>query len=126
MGEFCDRWHMIIAPGTHTQPSAASFLCQFKSNFAFRKRAYTCHCLYTVFTVEAEPVPEPAAVDPLQKQRAEHCEHVIEEDVRCDGTCHRSCKVCGSELLGWLNKAILKAGGEDCTGYKRVLVLPCW
>ena len=96
------------------------------------------HVMIDWFCITAERYrdPEPEVdhntINNYEEQRRrqveECCNNMVENDVRCDWTCHRSCTDCGKHMLKSVTESICEPGGRGCTdhSYARFLLLPCW
>ena len=65
-----------------------------------------------------------------RQQVEQHCDDMVDEDVRCEWTCHKSCTACGKDMLQNMEESICEPGGEFCADrtckFDRQLLLPCW
>ena len=99
------------------------------------KFCITIHIFLIVATEDRAPAPRETQRNPVDEAAEQHrrqvekrCKDIVDKDVRCDRTCHRSCTDCGKHMLKSVKASICEAGECGCTehSYARFLLLPCW
>ena len=89
-----------------------------------------------VTTEDRAPAPREAHRNPVDEAAEQHkrqvekrCNDIVDKDVRCDWTCHRSCTDCGKAMLEYSKESFCEAGGDQCRSqnrFARLFLLPCW